>query len=230
MIRNILIDLGNTIINNLGFDFKECLSYIYDNSSVKLEKKEFISLSYFIFKKMYSLRDINNCEISFSEYLKDISSKLAIVYKKSIKELEEDIYRKYVYDSVNNDAKDFLEYCFKNSLNVYLYSNSTFESDLLKITLNNFQIDKYFKNIYSSADFGYRKPSLLFFEKSKLEINKEESIFIGNDYLIDGYFAKECGLKFMWYNVKNEKDKYHLAELSFSIYKDLEEYIDENNK
>ena len=227
MIRNILIDLGNTIINNLGFDLKECLSYIYDNSSLKLEKKEFIALAYFIFRKMYSLRDINNCEVAFDEYLKDISSKLAIVYKKSIKELEEDIYRKYVYDSINNDAKGFLEYCLKNKLNVYLYSNSTFKSDLLKITLSNFQIDKYFKAIYSSADFGYRKPSLLFFEKTKLEIRKEDSIFIGNDY---GYFAKECGWKFMWYNVKNEKDKYHLAELSFSLYKDLEEYIDEDNK
>ena len=56
-------------------------------------------------------------------------------------------------------------------------------------------------------------------------INKDESIFIGNDYYYDRLFAKAIGINFGWYNINKKEENGQNVALNFSNYQTLKEFI-----
>lgn len=54
----------------------------------------------------------------------------------------------------------------------------------------------YFDGILLSSDYGYKKPSPKFYSAllKQYQLNPNESIMIGNDYIADIKGAKEAGL------------------------------------
>lgn len=99
-------------------------------------------------------------------------------------------------------------HCFDEmDLPMYVLSNSGFTADALSIVLERLGIRKYFKNIWSSADFGRIKPDKGFFEMALSQIlsdypeeKKEDIIFIGDMYETDMIGAYNSGLKGIWIN------------------------------
>lgn len=96
---------------------------------------------------------------------------------------------------------------------MYVLSNSGFRAGALQLILKQHGIDKYFKKIWSSADFGRVKPCPELFEMAIEEILKqypdsttEDILFIGDTYETDINGAHNAGLNAVWINRKNEPD------------------------
>lgn len=99
----------------------------------------------------------------------------------------------------------------KLGIPMYVLSNSGFTAEALSIALERLGIRKYFKDIWSSADFGRIKPNRDFFEmaiKKVLLDNPKESrkdiVFIGDTYSTDVVGVNNAGIDVIWLNHKKE--------------------------
>ena len=114
---------------------------------------------------------------------------------------------------INPGMDVFLENCYKRNIPMYVLSNSGFRAEALKEVLERFGIGKYFKAVYSSADFGKIKPCREFFELSidrALADNPDEKrdniVYIGDLYETDVIGAVNAGIKVAWLNKKDAKE------------------------
>lgn len=107
----------------------------------------------------------------------------------------------------------------KNNCGVYLLSNA--QSVYTKKELEYLDLNKYFDGIILSSDEGVRKPSEELFEKlfSKYNIDKKNSIMIGDDYDADIKGAYDFGIDSIYID-KSEGSK---------IKGDMHTYVVENN-
>ena len=115
---------------------------------------------------------------------------------------------------------------------MYVLSNSGFTADALSVALERLGIRKYFKNVWSSADFGKIKPNREFFEiaiTSALSDNpaatKEDIIFIGDMYETDVRGSNSAGIDVIWLNYKNEPNIDNLSLRSISSTNELPDIV-----
>ena len=108
----------------------------------------------------------------------------------------------------------FLEKCRQKNIPMYVLSNSGFRAEALQEVLDRFGIGKYFRHLWSSADFGRIKPDRDFFElaiAAALQENpdevRENMVFIGDIYETDVVGAHLAGIRSAWLNKKNERDE-----------------------
>lgn len=218
----ILIDLGNTLIYNKKIDFEKGFKYIYSILKIDtMDEKAFLQKAVDMTHKILKIRDSDIIEMPFTNILKKIFEELEIFSNLSMEIIEKEFYKNAIIDEIIPGVIDFLSFLKKNGCLVYIISNSTFSSQCLKLTINNFGIDKYINGIYSSADTNYRKPSRLFFDKINelSKINKSQVLMIGNDDYYDFEFAKNIGIDFLWFNEKRNINNKNCYE--FNKYEEL---------
>lgn len=99
----------------------------------------------------------------------------------------------------------------KLGIPMYVLSDSGFTANALSIVLERLGLRKYFKKIWSSADYGRIKPSADFFEmaiENVLLDNPNESrdniVFVGDTYSTDVVGANQVGIDVIWINHKKE--------------------------
>ncbi len=232
MINYILIDLGNTIINNVEFNLSKGLLYLYDMVDVKkISSEAFVSMASKYLQKIFKKRTITHQEVTFQEYLKGLMKLSKMSFKTSLDSLELTFYNLCVNDTLNLDAYAFLAFCKKQNIKVYCYSNTFFSKRAIEQTLKKFKLDELIEAFYFSSTYTFRKPSKAFFLKTEASkiIDLKESLMVGNDYEIDGGFAKKIGVNFAWYNLTNTFDDAKKATLIFTSYQQLKEYILNND-
>lgn len=129
-------------------------------------------------------------------------------------------------------TEDFLIKCSQKDIPMYVLSNSGFRGDALMLILNRFGIGKYFKKLWSSAEFGRIKPDREFFElaiSTALSENpnekREDIIFVGDMYDTDVIGAHNAGIKAAWLNKKDGVDTNNLASYETSSIKGLSKFI-----
>lgn len=115
---------------------------------------------------------------------------------------------------------------------MYVLSNSGFTADALSVALERLGIRKYFKKVWSSADFGKIKPNREFFEMAITSVlsdnsdaTKEDIIFVGDMYETDVRGANSAGIDVIWLNYKNESNKDNLYLHSINSTDELLDFI-----
>ena len=113
---------------------------------------------------------------------------------------------------------------------MYVLSNSGFSAGALSIALEKLGLRKYFREVWSSADYGRIKPDRGFFEmaithalKENPGEKREDIFFVGDIYATDVVGAKNAGIGAIWFNHKNEPDAEGLADFSIT---DAREILD----
>jgi len=78
--------------------------------------------------------------------------------------------------------------------------------EVLPITLERFDIKKYFDIILASGTVGYRKPSPIIFKEALKTLGAlpEETVFVGDSLYHDVQGAKAVGMKTIWLNRKTQ--------------------------
>lgn len=122
----------------------------------------------------------------------------------------------------------------KLGIPMYVLSNSGFTAEALSIALERLGIRKYFKDIWSSADYGRIKPNRDFFEmaiKKVLLDNPKESrkdiVFIGDTYSTDVVGANNAEIDVIWLNHKKENNADNLPVYCIYSAGDLAEKVKE---
>lgn len=129
-------------------------------------------------------------------------------------------------------TEEFLNKCSQKDIPMYVLSNSGFRGEALMMILNRFGIGKYFKKLWSSAEFGRIKPDREFFElaiSTALSENpndkREDIIFVGDMYDADVIGAHNAGIKAAWLNKKGGVDTNNLASYEASSIRGLSKFI-----
>jgi len=96
---------------------------------------------------------------------------------------------------------------------MYVLSNSGFTAEALSIALERLGLRKYFKDIWSSADYGRIKPNRDFFEMAIKNVlldnpkeNRKDIVFIGDTYSTDVVGANNAEIDVIWLNHKQESN------------------------
>lgn len=98
------------------------------------------------------------------------------------------------YIKLYDGVIELLELLKKKGKKVYLLSNAQRIFTLYEIKMLN--IEKFFGDILFSSDFKVCKPDILFYNQllEKLNLDKHETIMIGNDYIADIEGAYNFGI------------------------------------
>lgn len=185
-IKNILFDLGNTLI---FYDY----SYFYDGLG-KIEKK----LNIVKLKKYIRDNNLGNklCKgkISFKDFFKRVKKKFNL--KVSFDDFA------YLYSDifwVNNKMKNFLEKI--NALKQFrLFLISNTDSTHMNFLVKNFPFIKIFKNRILSYKIGMIKPQkkIFIYTLQKYNLKKEETLLI-DDLPVNVKAAESLGIKAIRY-------------------------------
>ncbi len=115
---------------------------------------------------------------------------------------------------------------------MYVLSNSGFTAEALTGVLKKAGIRKYFKKIWSSADFGRIKPDKDFFDmaighalRDNPQEKKENIVFVGDTYASDVKGANNAGIDVIWINPKREKNTENLSVYDIGDTRELLEAV-----
>ena len=116
-------------------------------------------------------------------------------------------------EKVYDGLPEMLDLFAKKEIPMYVLSNSGFRADALRLMLDSHGIGKYFKKVWSSADFGKVKPSADFFNMAIGEVlskypdaTTEDRLFIDDTYETDIAGAHNAGLRTVWINRNDKPD------------------------
>ena len=104
-----------------------------------------------------------------------------------------------VINEVLPNSEEVLEYLY-DSYNLFIASNGPTKSQYRKLI--NTGLDKYFKGVVSAEDAGYAKPKDKYFQYlfKVLELNPNETAFVGDSLTSDIIGANHNGLYSIWLN------------------------------
>ncbi len=128
--------------------------------------------------------------------------------------------------SIVDGANEFIQY-LSNKYEVYIVSNSLEKTQRSRLKKAGF--DKYFKDIFVSDSVGYQKPTKEFFNYcfDKLKnVNKSQTIIIGDSLSSDIQGGINAGIKTCWFNPnkKVNKTKYK-ADYEISSLKEIKNIL-----
>lgn len=217
--KAIIFDLYDTILKDQFFDFNEGLSFLhgkYFSEECSEEDFQTFALS---FVPLYQERAVTNKEVSFlrDEY-KVYCQQLEVEPEVSDSQVDYEVMNAMQKETLLPEVKATLESLYEKGVPMYILSNAIFTAESKKRLLSDFGIEKFFKDVWSSADFGMRKPDASFFNfginkvlEENSGLSKEDIVYIGNDYDTDVKGALNAGITPVWYNVSKEKDEENLG-------------------
>ena len=215
MKKAILFDLYDTILKDISFDFKAGIKWLYDTyftqSCTWEELKEYEESFWPLFAK----RKEDNSEVCLiRDEIAKLFEKFDVALPEDLEELDYDIMNQIQKETLLDEVCETLEKLQKQGIPMYILSNSIFTGKATEKLLEDFGILQYFTRVYASADYGVRKPGERLFGIAIKEIlenhpgmEKNDILYVGNDYVTDVQGAKAAGLDVVWYNVKQLPDE-----------------------
>lgn len=222
MIKAILMDVGRTIVTNRIIDFKKGLKAVYDldENKEKIDFTKYLEVNQALWKISYDVARKTCTEVPIDEYLQVLCEITGLNVNLEKKELEWFFQCNLIEEELIDGVTKFLEYVNSKNIPIIAVSNSCMTSYPISREFQEFGILKYFKEVISSADILIRKPRKEIFDyaygkllKIDNSIQKQEVLFIGNDYNCDVVGSANAGLVPVWFNEKQEEAK----ENSFSF-------------
>lgn len=188
-----------TLLNEKHHDWKQGLKYLTNNILKNANYSDVLQLA-----KNFEDKNMKNRSITFKEpkmidQLKMFKNKYEFNNDETLYDIEYLFLKHSRKCTLNDDVLDLLDYLSNYNNSLYVMSNTIYSSLSIKRLLKDFNIEHYFEEIYTSADFGYRKPSKKFFDYVIKECtdsdyyNTEDIIYIGDSFEKDVLGATSVG-------------------------------------
>lgn len=233
MKKVILFDLYDTVLKDVSFSVQQCFQWLYETYFREICTKEEFEAYREIFSPMYAKRAEDNSEVHFmrDEVIK-IFEYFDVSLPEDLDELEYSLMNQMQQETLLDEVRETLMMLHSKGISMYIVSNSIFTGKATERLLAEFDILKYFNKIYASADYGIRKPHEGFFQMAVKEIQKvypdvqkENILYVGNDYRADVEGAVSAGLEVAWYNVAEHLDEKELSAYSIKSFMELRNII-----
>ena len=229
----LIFDYFETLLNSKSIDFNRGLKLFWEN--YYKDKCEFDAMKAYgeeLFKVLLAKHEAGEEYPFVKEELPGFAQRFG-GNKLTMDALEEADFLMLCNDfEMDPGIERLLTECDKKNIPMYVLSNSGFRAEALTEILNRFGIGKYFKGLWSSADYGRIKPCKEFFEiaiQTALNDNPSEDradiLFIGDLYETDVIGANNAGIKSAWFNKKGKSDSEGLALYNFSSADQLSEIL-----
>lgn len=112
-----------------------------------------------------------------------------------------------------DETRDLLECLKEKGIPVCILSNACTSAISLRGLLKSVGADEYFERVFSSSDFGLKKPATEYFDYAVTEmakkypgLTKDDIVYIGDDYVLDATGGSRAGIKTFWLNRKGEEN------------------------
>ena len=229
MKKAILFDLYDTVLKDVSFSVQQCFAWLYENYFKEVCTWEEFETYREIFSPMYGKRAEDNSEVHFmGDEVVKIFEHFKVLLPEDLYALEYNLLNQMQQETLLDDVRDTLTELRGNGIGMYMLSNSIFGGKATERLLEEFDILKYFNKVFVSADYGIRKPHPGFFQMATREIQKdypdvqkEDILFVGNDYASDVKGAIGAGLEAVWYNVTQQADEEGIVTYSIGNFKEL---------
>lgn len=226
MKKVILFDLYDTILKNISFDFVKGIEFIYNRYFTAACTQKDLEDVAETFLPLYKKRNEDQTEICLiKDEVSFFFDKFGLKQPDNILKLEYLIMNEMQNVTLLDDVRNTLNELHEEGITLYILSNSIFTSVSAKLLLDKFGVLNYFSEVFSSADYGIRKPSSAFYNFAINKImdenpgvEKSDILYVGNDYETDVIGAKNVGLDTVWYNVM------HLPNHSCLEIDDIDEF------
>lgn len=210
--RVIVFDLFETLLHDIDFNINLGLSYLHENIlSQNTDKIEFLDYAATYWKELYDKRSEDNSELAFEEELLDFKNKYGFKVNYPLEEILYNCALEINATELFDDTISTLEQLKLLGIPVYLLSNSIFKKNVMKKFINQYDLEKYFINIYFSADYKIRKPhkdlfKIVFDDIKKYDnsIEMSQVYFIGNNFKADVLGAESFGFTPVFINRKHD--------------------------
>lgn len=236
--RAVVFDLFDTLLHDIKFDINMGLSYIYENILLSTTNKdEFLDYAYKYWKVLYDKRIKDNFELAFEDELLDFKNKYGFKVNYPLEEILYNCALKVNDTELFDDTISILNRLNLLEIPVYLLSNSIFKKNVMKRFINQYDLEKYFANMYFSADYNVRKPhkdlfKIVFDDIKKYDANIEmrQVLFIGDNFETDILGAENFGFTPVFINRRHDADSNNKSFIEIKSLDELLEVINEKDK
>ncbi len=215
----LLFDCFGTILDYKAVDFEKGLRFLYEKFFK--DKCTYEELQAYNLELFHEVEELHKSEIETAF----VKGELPLYAKKfGTKPLYMSPSEEADFMLLTTELDNFeslpgqLEELYNQGVAMYVLSNSIYSSEGLKSLLDRFEIGKYFRNVWSSSDFGKIKPNKEFFMmgiQNALSENPGESmdsiVYVGDTYEADVEGATRAGVRSIWINHKEEEDTKGIA-------------------
>ena len=214
----LIFDFFETIVHNKSMDFNRGLKVMWEKYyKDKCSFEEIVAYGEELFGHMLSLHK----EGKEYAFVKEELPQYAANFGGEVVQMnpceEADFLMRCNEMEAMPDIPEALHEFGKLGIPMYVLSNSGFTAEALSIVLEKLGIRQYFRQIWSSADYGRIKPDKGFFEmaieKVLLEnpnLSRNDIVFIGDSYDTDVVGAAQAGLNVIWLNHKRGENANNL--------------------
>lgn len=199
MIRNVLIDLDDTIL-----DFKKCEATALAESFVQLGVeptdeliKRYSEINEMMWKRL-ERKEVTREEVLTGRFAILFEEKGMDVDQNEIRTIYENLLSKQAFKKPGAD--ELLER-LKDEYDLYLVSNGTASVQHGRIDEAN--IERFFKKMFISQEVGYNKPDKRFFDIAFSQIgdiNLDETVIIGDSLSSDIQGGINARIHTVWFN------------------------------
>ncbi len=214
MKKVILFDLYDTVLKDIFFDFQAGLTYLHDTYLSKACTRQEVLDYADSFRALYQKRRVDHSEICLiRDQIPLYFERFGMERPEDMDALEYAIMSHMQQVTLLDEVRCVLEELQRRGIPMYILSNGIFTGKAVERLLDHFGISFYFDGIYSSADYGVRKPGQRFFQIAIDQIcaahsvTREDILYVGNDYVTDVQGATQAGLDVVWYNVRHLPDE-----------------------
>lgn len=211
----VVFDLWETLFTGDYYSFDAGLRYLYDGFlSEKCTYEQFTEAFYRIFRSLFRMQESGPTEVCLiREVIPPLFQKFGVAMPQDDSELEYAILTSMQKYSVDQNVRDTLERLSNLGVKTAILSNGLFRGSLVERLLSESGIRHYFERVFSSADYGVKKPGKGFFEIALKQIREDhpgirndEILYVGNDYNDDVRGGTGAGIETVWLNVTHEKN------------------------
>lgn len=205
MKKGILIDMGETIVHNYDINYELTLHKVYELIDNKKEiiENDFVNHSFKILNSIFKNRSY--IEFKMVDYIKLIKDIFNIKFTISLEEVEQLFYLNCCKTTLVENIEQLLKYFKEKNYPIILLSNTSYSKNVIKNALG--KLNKYFDDIIVSSDYPIKKPNVDIFNVgiAKINLNKENIFYIGNNYDVDIIGAYNAGINPIWFNENRTK-------------------------
>ena len=196
MFGTVLDELNNDWTKGMEFLIKDVLANADSDEAYDLAKK---------FKTQHMRnRSITFIEPKMIDQLKMFRDQFNFIDDMSLYEVEYMFLKASRNCVLKDGVKDLLRYLSDYNNDLYIMSNTIYSAITIKRFIKDFGLMDYFKDVFTSSDYGYRKPSNRFFEHvidqatNGLNHLAEDIVFIGNSFEKDVLGGMSSGMHTIW--------------------------------